>query len=163
MSARRHTEAAHSVIDRLTEQLVDAKERARMFEAAHRELPVVKAALADALADRDAGTSPRVRDLEATVERLNEEVNGARVWVAEIYDRWNKVVSWAADKMDAVGSARIEALVQMMGDDFTVLGYVSRDHVKTNKGAHIIEKSRRRKSEARERSELAAGWIKSPD
>jgi hypothetical protein len=72
-AAQRRAEAAHEVIDRLTDQLVDAKTRARRYEAAAIRLPAVEGELARLKLLLDAETSDR---LEAERTERKAEVDG---------------------------------------------------------------------------------------
>ena len=67
-SAVRRSEAAHEHIDRLTDQLVEAKTRARQYEAAARRVPAMEAEQRRLRLELEQGTSPRVRELERKVD-----------------------------------------------------------------------------------------------
>lgn len=69
-AAIRRAEAAHEHIDRLTEQLMDAKSRARQYEAAAIELPAVRAELGRLRSQLAEATSDAV---ERERERRRED------------------------------------------------------------------------------------------
>ena len=96
-AALRRAEAAHEHIDRLTDQLVEAKARAREHEHAANRLPSVEKALAAAVQDRDSGTSPRIKELEAQVYRLQKERNAALEKFRVGQGRWESALEALVD------------------------------------------------------------------
>lgn len=73
-SARQRHEAAMEHLDRLTEQLADAKLRARQYEDAARRLPGLVAEIERLRSDRDAAVSPEVLELRSLLDRANHEL-----------------------------------------------------------------------------------------
>lgn len=84
-AANRRTEAAHDHIDRLTDQLVEAKARARRFEADASRLPAVEVELARVRRLADEGTSDALVRAQAAVVEARREVEDFRRAVIELF------------------------------------------------------------------------------
>jgi chromosome segregation ATPase len=93
-SANARLGAAQDHIDRLTDQLADAKLRARQAEAAQRELPVVRAEVSRLKGLIEASTSDRVIDLMGQLEASEAERDAALEWVAGVRAHWDKFVNF---------------------------------------------------------------------
>lgn len=106
---KRRAEAAHEHIDRLTEQLLDAKARARQFESDHERLPVVEEALRVALAERDQAASPEVERLTELVGRLQQDLDAAQAKTKHISTLWERAV----DRLHKTGDSRAQFLEEL--------------------------------------------------
>lgn len=90
-AAVRRAEAAHEHIDRLTDQLVDAKKRARDHEAAARQLPQALSEIDRLRAQIDSETFDRVSALEARVDEVTAERDNAFAWLMDVRDKWARI------------------------------------------------------------------------
>lgn len=106
---KRRAEAAHEHIDRLTDELVMAKERARRYEADHELVPVLQEALRVAKADLEACTSPELARLRELNERLRAERDQAIADKKDIREKWER----ATNKLKAAGDPRADFLLEL--------------------------------------------------
>lgn len=115
-SARRRLDASHDHIDRLTDQLVEAKTRARQHEAAAVRLPAVEKELARVRQQVEEVTSGRVAQLEAALSEADAERNAALAYVDEVRQNWERVMDAVESRLDGTYVERLQQLLAVVGD-----------------------------------------------
>jgi hypothetical protein len=114
-AAIRRAEAAHEHIDRLTEQLVEAKIRARRHEAAAVRLPAVEEELRRVTRQRDEGTSPEVQRLAGMLDHARAERDRceekARSATADI----RKLMDWFVASFPGTSTEAMEEMFKVVG------------------------------------------------
>ena len=126
-AANRKYEASIEHLDRVTNELVDAKARARQFEADHRRLPVVEAELTRQRALNEQGTADRVVELEAEIERLHELLDDRNAYLLSVKRHWERLSDMFIDDLKAKGASGIEAIESLLAvlDPEKPMTYVS--------------------------------------
>lgn len=132
-SANRRQSAERDHIDRLTDQLVEAKARARRYEADAMRLPSVEAELRKVRAERDAGASPEAERLTAMVQKMQGERDTAVDDYRSLQKKWERFLERYMDTQDGTGTEKMEALAPLLGEDGD-LGFTLLTEIATRRG-----------------------------
>lgn len=97
-SARRQLEAASAHLDRVTTQLVEAKERARRFEAAALRVPGLESEVARLRADLEASDGPHERRVRELMLELSEMRRDHAANVAKLRRYFGRLGRAAGDR-----------------------------------------------------------------
>lgn len=125
MAARRRAEAQEDVNDRLTDRLVDAKERARKYETAARRLPVVEKELARVTELAKGRSSDELVAARATVQELQTALRDVTAEKEHLQQTHNKLAGVVFNLLEASGLTPTEAIekgARMLGHSFTFAG-----------------------------------------
>jgi len=121
-AAIRRAEAAHEHIDRLTEQLVEAKIRARRHEAAAVRLPAVEDELRRVTRQRDEGTSPEVQRLAGMLGHVRAERDWAQEKARRATSDVRKLMDWFVASFPGTSTEAMEEMFKVIGvGDATIL------------------------------------------
>lgn len=119
-AANRRVDAVNGHVDRLTDQLGEAKAKARQFEKDARRLPHVLAENEGLREQIAANTYQLVEKLQAENDRLRSELDTAVEDVAHVRQLWEKVLDRIIDHFDGdpVGIERLNRLMEFFdGED----------------------------------------------
>lgn len=104
-------------LDRLTDQLAEAKMRARRFEAAATRLPHVEAEVARLRKQIDEGTSDRLTKLEDELLTTKKQLAVARDDYISLRRKWTKVLKHLVDVMpSAVRTEQMEMAMNLIAE-----------------------------------------------
>jgi hypothetical protein len=111
-STLRANAAAIEHIDRLTDQVTDAKMRARQHEASTREVVALRARVAELQRQVKEESSPEVEHLRSLLADAEGERDACLAYVATVNDLWQKMLD---RYLAAVGKDhRLDALQEML-------------------------------------------------